>query len=134
MSQNSTSTGPQRPLSPFMIGPYYRPQLTSMLSITHRATGVFLSLGSVLLVAWLVAAATGAESYASVQAIMGAWYGQILLLGWTYAMFFHLCNGIRHLVWDAGYAFDLKNVYRGGYLVVIGSVLLTAGAWALACA
>lgn len=133
MSQNSTSTGPQRPLSPFMIGPYYRPQLTSMLSITHRATGVFLSAGAVLLVGWLVAAATSPEAYACAQKIISAWYGQLLLLGWSYAMFFHLCNGIRHLVWDAGYAFDLKNVYRGGYLVMIGSVLLTAGAWALAC-
>ena len=134
MSQDSSSAGPQRPLSPFMIGPYYRPQLTSMLSITHRATGVFLSLGTVLLVGWLMAAASGAEAYAGAQQVLNAWYGQVLLLGWSFALFYHLCNGIRHLVWDAGYAFDLKSVYLGGYLVVIVSILLTAGAWALACA
>lgn len=138
MSTNTSSAGspagPQRPLSPFMIGPYYRPQLTSMLSITHRATGVFLSLGSVLLVGWLLAAASGPEAYDCAQLILGAWYGQLLLLGWSYALFYHLCNGIRHLVWDAGYAFDLKSVYLGGYLVVGISILLTAGAWALACA
>ncbi|MGH8459489.1 MAG: succinate dehydrogenase, cytochrome b556 subunit [Nevskiales bacterium] len=134
MSQGSSSAGPQRPLSPFMIGPYYRPQLTSMLSITHRATGVALSLGSVLLVAWLLAAASGPEAYDCAHKIISAWYGQILLLGWSYALFYHLCNGIRHLVWDAGYAFDLKSVYRGGYLVVATSILLTTGAWVLACA
>lgn len=115
-----------------MIGPYYRPQLTSMLSITHRATGVFLSLGSLLLVGWLMAAASGPEVYAGAQRVISAWYGQLLLLGWSYALFYHLCNGIRHLVWDAGYAFDLKSVYRGGWLMVAASVLLTAGAWALA--
>jgi succinate dehydrogenase / fumarate reductase cytochrome b subunit len=117
-----------------MIGPYYRPQLTSMLSILHRATGVALSLGSVLLVGWLVAAASGPEAYDCARRMIGAWYGQLLLLGWTYALFYHLCNGIRHLVWDAGYGFDLKTVYRGGWLMVAASVLLTAGAWALAYA
>lgn len=136
MSQNpssaGSSAGPQRPLSPFMIGPYYRPQLTSMLSITHRATGVGLSLGSALLVGWLLAAASGPEAYACAHKIMSAWYGQILLLAWSYALFYHLCNGIRHLFWDAGYALDLKSVYRGGYLVVIVSILLTVGAWVLA--
>lgn len=118
-----------RPLSPFMIGPYYRPQLTSMLSITHRATGVFLSCGTVLLAAWLMAAASGAEAYAQAQALVTAWYGQLALLAWSYALFFHLCNGIRHLVWDAGYAFSMKSVYRGGYLVIAISILLTALAW-----
>lgn len=115
-----------------MIGPYYRPQLTSMLSITHRATGVFLSLGSALLAGWLMAAASGPEAFDCAYRILAAWYGQLLLLGWSYALFYHLCNGIRHLVWDAGYAFDLKSVYRGGYLVIAASVVLTAGAWTLA--
>jgi succinate dehydrogenase / fumarate reductase cytochrome b subunit len=134
MSTNTSPAGSQRPLSPFMIGPYYRPQLTSMLSITHRATGVFLSLGSVLLAGWLMAAASGPEAYACAQRLINAWYGQLLLLGWSYALFYHLCNGIRHLFWDAGYGFELKTVYRSGWLVVGASVLLTAGAWALACA
>jgi len=147
MSTTTTSTGTageagsasgaapvsrKRPLSPFMIGPYYRPQLTSMLSITHRATGVFLSCGTVLLAAWLMAAASGAEAYAQAQVHVTAWYGQIALLAWSYALFFHLCNGIRHLVWDAGYAFSMRSVYVGGYLVVAFSILLTALAWIIA--
>jgi succinate dehydrogenase / fumarate reductase cytochrome b subunit len=115
-----------------MIGPYYRPQLTSMLSIAHRATGVFLSLGTALLAGWLVAAASGPQAYDCAQKIIGAWYGQLLLLGWSYALFYHLCNGIRHLFWDAGYGFDLKSVYWGGYLAVIVSIVLTVCAWALA--
>ncbi|HXG27605.1 MAG TPA: succinate dehydrogenase, cytochrome b556 subunit [Nevskiales bacterium] len=138
MSTNTPSAGPsaapQRPLSPFMIGPYYRPQLTSMLSILHRATGVFLSLGSVLLVGWLVAAASGPEAYDCAQRMIRAWYGQLLLFGWSYALFYHLCNGIRHLVWDAGYGFDLKSVYWGGYLMVVVSIVLTVFAWTLAWA
>ena len=119
----------ERPLSPFMIGPYYRPQLTSMLSITHRATGVFLSLGAALLVLWLMAVAVGGEGYACAQAISTSWFGQLALLAWTYALFYHLCNGIRHLVWDVGYAFDMKSVYLGGWLVVAVSIALTALAW-----
>lgn len=131
-ASGATPVSRERPLSPFMIGPYYRPQLTSMLSITHRATGVFLSCGTVLLAAWLMAAASGAEAYAQAQALVMAWYGQLALLLWSYALFFHLCNGIRHLIWDAGYAFSMKSVYRGGYLVVASSILLTALAWVTA--
>lgn len=128
-SSAATGAARTRPLSPFMIGPYYRPQLTSMLSITHRATGVFLSFGAVLLVLWLLAVAAGGETYARVQHISSAWYGQLALLAWTYALFYHLCNGIRHLVWDAGYAFDMKSVYLGGWLVVAVSIALTALLW-----
>src|SRR5690242_11150673 len=129
----STNSPQQRPLSPFMIGPYYRPQLTSMLSIVHRATGVFLSMGTLLLSGWLIAAASGPDAYACVEKLLTAWYGKLVLFGWSYALFYHLCNGIRHLFWDAGYGFELKQVYFSGYLMVAGSVLLTAGAWALAC-
>lgn len=129
----STNSPPQRPLSPFMIGPYYRPQLTSMLSIVHRATGVFLSMGTLLLSGWLIAAASGPDAYACVEKLLAAWYGKLVLFGWSYALFYHLCNGIRHLFWDAGYGFELKQVYFSGYLMIAGSVLLTAGAWALAC-
>jgi succinate dehydrogenase / fumarate reductase cytochrome b subunit len=130
---SSTDRQNNRPLSPFMIGPYYRPQLTSMLSILHRATGVFLSVGTLLLAAWLVAVASGPEAYECAAKIVGSWFGQVALLGWSYALFYHLCNGIRHLVWDAGYAFDMKSVNIGGYLVVGVSILLTACVWILAC-
>jgi succinate dehydrogenase / fumarate reductase, cytochrome b subunit len=119
----------ERPLSPFMIGPYYRAQLTSMLSITHRATGVGLSLGTLLIAWWLLAAAAGPEAYATFHRHAAAWYGQLLLIAWTWALMFHLCNGIRHLVWDAGYGFEMKWVYFGGYLAVAASLILTVLVW-----
>jgi succinate dehydrogenase / fumarate reductase cytochrome b subunit len=124
--------GADRPLSPFMIGPYYRPQLTSMLSIVHRLCGVGLSVGSVLLVWWLVALAAGASNYATFAKHAAAWYGQLLLLGWSWALLYHLCNGIRHLCWDLGWGYSIPVVYRTGYAVVAASLLLTGAAWGLA--
>ena len=117
-----------RPLSPHLQ--VYRPQLTSVLSITHRATGVALAAGTLLLVWWLVAAASGPEQYATVQAVMGSWPGRLLLLGWTFSLFFHLANGIRHLFWDAGLGFELKTTYASGWAVVAASIVLTVPAWA----
>jgi len=116
-----------RPLSPHLQ--IYRWQLTSVLSILHRAAGLALSLGAVLLVAWLVAAAAGPSAYDRFQRFLGSWLGVLLLLGWTAALFYHLLNGIRHLVWDTGHALDLKSTYRGGWLVVAATALLTAIAW-----
>jgi succinate dehydrogenase / fumarate reductase cytochrome b subunit len=115
-----------------MIGPYYRPQLTSMLSILHRLTGVGLSVGAVLLVWWLVALAGGPWPYAAFARHLNAWYGQVLLLGWTWTLVYHLCNGIRHLFWDLGYGYSLPVAYRSGYAVVAASVLVTAAVWGLA--
>jgi succinate dehydrogenase / fumarate reductase cytochrome b subunit len=117
-----------RPLSPHLQ--VYRWQLTSVMSILHRASGVALSLGTILLVWWLVAAAEGPEAYAGVQAFLGSWIGRILLFGWTVALFYHLCNGIRHLWWDTGRGLDLKRVYAGGWAVLAGTVILTVLAWA----
>ena len=85
-----------RPLSPHLQ--VYRWQLTSVLSILHRATGVALSVGTVLLVWWLVAAAEGPEAYAQVQGFLGSWVGLVLLFGWSVALHYHLCNGLRHRV------------------------------------
>lgn len=121
-----------RPLSPHLQ--IYRPQLTTVLSITHRATGLALVAGTVLLVYWLVSAASGAETYANAQAFFASWPGRLLLLGVTFALFYHLCNGIRHLFWDAGLGFELKTAYASGMAVVIGSVALTVLAWSLAFA
>jgi len=123
-----------RPLSPFMIGPYYKPQLTSMLSIIHRICGVGLSVGSVLLVAWLVALANGPWSYAAFAQHVAAWYGQLLLLGWSWALLYHLCNGVRHLCWDLGWGYSVPVLYRTGYAAVAASLVLTGAAWGLAYA
>jgi len=117
----------ERPLSPHLQ--IYRWQLTSVLSILHRATGVALAVGTLLLVYWLVAAASGPESFATSQELIGSVVGRILLLGWTWALFYHLCNGVRHLFWDAGRGFELKTAYASGWTVVGASFLLTLIAW-----
>ena len=116
-----------RPLSPHLQ--IYRWQLTSVLSILHRAAGLVLSAGTILLVWWLVAAASGPEAYEGVQDFLGSWIGLLLLFGWTVSLFYHLCNGIRHLVWDTGHALDLKSTYLGGWIVVGATATLTLVAW-----
>jgi succinate dehydrogenase / fumarate reductase cytochrome b subunit len=120
-----------RPLSPHLQ--VYRWELTMTLSILHRMTGVFLSLGTVALAAWLVAAAMGGASFAAINDHLGAWYGQLLLLGWSYVLFYHLCNGIRHLVWDAGFGFGKETARVSGYVTLAASVLLTVVAWWFVC-
>ena len=100
-----------------------------LLSITHRITGVGLALGSALLVWWLTALAAGPDYFAMVQTIMGSWIGRLLLLAWTWALFYHFCNGIRHLCWDAGWGFELDTARNSGLAMVAGSVLLTLIFW-----
>lgn len=120
-----------RPLSPHLQ--VYRPQLTSVLSILHRTTGVALAVGTPLLVWWLAAVAAGPEAFETARAFWGSWFGQLLLLGWTFALFFHLCNGIRHLAWDLGYGFDLDTAALTGWLAVAGTAGLTLVTWFFAC-
>ena len=119
-----------RPLSPHLQ--VYRPQLTSVLSIAHRGTGIFLTLGTLLLVYWLLSIASGPEAYANAQAFFSSWFGQLILFAWTYALFYHLCNGIRHLFWDTGFGFELPSVYASGKAVLIVSAGLTLLAWLFA--
>ena len=116
-----------RPLSPHLQ--VYRPQITSMLSILHRLTGVALAVGTLLLTYWLVAAASGPEAFAGAQGLIGSFLGRLLLFGWSFALFYHLCNGIRHLVWDAGYGFEIETAQRSGLIVVGATVLLTLACW-----
>ena len=116
-----------RPLSPHLQ--VYRPQITSVLSILHRITGVALAAGGVLLVYWLVAAASGPDAFATAQAVIGSFFGQLFLFGWTFALFYHFCNGIRHLSWDAGWGLELPMVYRTGWAVVGASAILTLLSW-----
>ena len=112
-----------RPISPHLQ--VYRPQLTSVLSILHRITGVALAVGTILLVYWLIAAASGPEAFAGAEALIGSWLGRILLFGWTFALYFPLTTGIRHLFWDAGFGFELKTVYASGWTVVALAAVLT---------
>ncbi len=122
----------QRPLSPFMIGPYYKPQMTSILSITHRATGAGLVVGTLLLVYWLASAAHGPEAYERAQMVLGSMLGQLFMFLWTWALFYHLANGIRHLFWDAGRGFDMEDATKSGWWVVTSSIVLTFLCWLIA--
>ena len=118
-----------RPLSPHLQ--IYRWQLTSVLSILHRLSGVALAIGAILLVSWLGAASDGPQSYAAFQHFMGSWIGLVLLFGWSVALFYHTCNGIRHLWWDTGHGLELKSVYASGWTVLAATAALTIVAWSV---
>lgn len=106
----------ERPLSPHIQ--IYRPQMTSGLSIFHRITGVALTLGTLFLTWWLVAAAYGPEQFATAQAFLGSVIGQLLLWGFTFAVFYHLANGVRHLLWDFGWGFELEQLRFSGIVML----------------
>ena len=97
----------RRPVSPFMLGSAYKFQTSSLTSIMHRITGCALGVGTLLLTYWLVSAASGDGAYSIAEAILGSWFGILVLFGFTVALFYHFCNGIRHLAWDAGKGFEL---------------------------
>jgi succinate dehydrogenase / fumarate reductase, cytochrome b subunit len=122
----------ERPLSPHLQ--VYRPQTTSVLSILHRLTGVALTLGTLLLTWWLVSAVYGPDAFADAQAFVGSWFGQLLLWGFTFALFYHLGNGIRHLAWDFGWGFELSQVRASGLAMlafaVVGTLLTLIVAYA----
>ncbi|MGY6554656.1 MAG: succinate dehydrogenase, cytochrome b556 subunit [Wenzhouxiangella sp.] len=117
----------KRPLSPHLQ--IYRPQLTSVLSISHRFAGVILSAGLVMIVAWLLALASGPDAYERLSAVVFSWPGLLILLVWMQALFYHLLNGIRHLLWDAGWMLDLNKAYASGWTVVAVSVALSLLVW-----
>jgi succinate dehydrogenase / fumarate reductase cytochrome b subunit len=118
-----------RPLSPHLQ--IYRRQLTSVLSILHRATGIALAAGTVPLVWWLVAAASGPAAFDRVSAAAGSLPGRILLFGWTLSLFYHFANGIRHLMWDTGHGLELPAVYRSGWAVLVFTGVATLAAWVI---
>lgn len=116
-----------RPLSPHLQ--VYRPQITSVLSILHRITGVVLALGIIPLVYWFAALAGGPAAYEEAYGVLSSGFVQLLLLGWVLAFSYHLLNGIRHLLWDAGWGFELRQVYASGWAVLAGAVLITLLVW-----
>ncbi len=125
----------ERPLSPHLQ--VYRPQWTTVLSISHRATGIFLSVGMIALVWWLAAAAASPESYAGFAGVAGSIIGQLVLFVWTFCLFYHLCNGIRHLIWDTGAWLEnreLEIARLSGYVVAIAAAVLTIVSWIAAYA
>jgi succinate dehydrogenase / fumarate reductase, cytochrome b subunit len=116
-----------RPLSPHLS--VYRWPITMTLSILHRVSGVSLSLGFLLLVAWLMAAADGPETLARFTGIMGSVLGRVVLAVLTFAFFFHLANGIRHLFWDLGYGFEIPQANASSWAAIVATVVLTLLYW-----
>jgi succinate dehydrogenase / fumarate reductase cytochrome b subunit len=112
-----------RPLSPHLQ--IYRLPLTAKLSILHRITGIGMILGAVLLVWWFVAAVLSPAQFATVDRLLTSWIGTLVMTGSLWALAYHLCNGVRHLVWDVGRNFDLAAVQRSNLMVIAGSVVLT---------
>jgi succinate dehydrogenase / fumarate reductase, cytochrome b subunit len=119
----------KRPLSPHLQ--IYRPQITSVLSISHRFSGVVLAVGLLVLVYWLAALASGEAAYAGALALLGAWPVRLLLFLGSFAFFYHFANGIRHLWWDSGRGFEISQVYASGWAVIVAAVALTLLAWGL---
>jgi len=117
----------QRPISPHLQ--IYKPQITSVMSISHRISGVILSAGAVALVFWLLALASGPDAYDVAQAIAGSWFGYLSLFVWSFCLFYHLANGVRHLFWDMGYGFEIPQFYASGWVAIGVSVGLTVLAW-----
>jgi succinate dehydrogenase / fumarate reductase, cytochrome b subunit len=132
MAENPQPGRRPRPLSPHLT--IYRWPVTMATSITHRVTGIGLALGTALLAWWLVAIASGPETYQTFSAIASSWLGQLVLLGFTWALAYHLLNGIRHLAWDLGYGYAPATANRNSWIVYVLSVLITVGAFALAYA
>jgi succinate dehydrogenase / fumarate reductase cytochrome b subunit len=102
-----------------------------VMSILHRATGIILAASSLLLVYWLGALASGPQAYATAMERLGSTMGLLLLMCASAAFFYHLCNGIRHLVWDSGRGFEISQLYASGWMAFIACILLTAGFWLL---
>lgn len=123
----SVANRPERPMSPHLQ--VYRLPFLAILSILHRATGIALSVGALYLAVWVMYAASNPRAYAIFQSFNVSIVGRIVLGGWLFSAFFHMFNGIRHLFWDAGYGFELKDADRSGAIVVGLSLVCTAAAW-----
>jgi succinate dehydrogenase / fumarate reductase, cytochrome b subunit len=118
-----------RPLSPHLQ--VYKIQITSLLSIMHRGTGIVLYGGSILWALWFLALASGPQNYNRLQDFLLDPLGLIILIGWSFSFFYHLCNGIRHLLWDLGIGYEMPMVRLTGWTVIVASLLLTIMAWIL---
>ena len=121
-----------RPLSPHLS--IYRWPITMVSSILHRATGIVMAAGFILFVFWLADAASGPDAYAVFAGAVGSMFGKLLLIGWSWAFFYHLSNGIRHLVWDTGRGLEKEQATASAWIVIVLSVVLTGLFWALVAA
>ena len=126
MSEHAPST-PKRPLSPHLQ--VYRLPLTALMSITHRFTGIVLAVGSLLATAFLLAAASGEEAYNLVVGLAASVPGQILLFLWSAALYYHMCNGVRHLIFDTGRLISKKGAATSNVIVLMAAAALTLSTW-----
>lgn len=122
----------KRPTSPHLQ--VYKLPLTALVSISHRITGVINSVGALLLVFVLAMAASGADAFSTASAIMTSWFGTLVFLGFTATLYFHLCNGIRHLFWDAGYGLEVEVANKSARLTLVAAGVLTVITWVVALA
>jgi succinate dehydrogenase / fumarate reductase, cytochrome b subunit len=118
---------PTRPLSPHLS--VYRWPLTMTLSILHRVSGIALSAGFAAFALWLIVAGSDADAYNRFLALINSLPGRAMLAAWSFAFFFHLANGVRHLFWDAGYGFEKAQANASAWAVIVFTVLLTLGYW-----
>lgn len=121
----------QRPLSPHLQ--VYKLPLTAIMSITHRVTGAGLAAGTVLVTAFLLAAASGEQAYNAVAGVASSLPGQVIIFIWSLALFYHMCNGVRHLFWDVGMLLEKDKAMRANYYVLAAALTLTVAVWAYAC-
>lgn len=126
----------ERPLSPFMIGQYYKPQLTSMSSILVRITGIIIFAMSVLVVWWLLAAATSESAFAFIDGLLRSWLGDIVLFFATWAFIYHVLGRLRHVIWDFGYFLEVEISEKmalgmfalSGFLTLVVAIFAIGGA------
>jgi succinate dehydrogenase / fumarate reductase cytochrome b subunit len=119
----------ERPLSPHLS--IYRWPITMTLSILHRITGLALAVGSIALAYWLLAVAAGGADYQQAATLMASTFGRLCLIAWSFAFFLHLANGVRHLFWDVGRGFEIKQANASAWFVLVFAVLMTAIFWVL---
>ena len=125
-------TGPtkeNRPLSPHLM--IYKPQMTSVLSILHRITGIGLVIGLMLVIIWFSALSSGAEYFAIIDTLYSSFIVRLLLASSVWALWYHTCTGVRHLIWDLGYGLNPKWINPSAYVVLIGSLFFTIGTFFL---
>ncbi len=120
----------KRPMSPHLQ--IYKLPITAKLSILHRGTGAILTIGLILLAITLASVASGESAWASMRWVLSSWFGYLVLIGFTASLYYHFCNGIRHLFWDAGKGLDLKSAEKSATIVLIATVALTVFTWVIA--
>ena len=120
----------QRPLSPHLQ--IYKMPITAVLSVLHRGTGAVLFIGLLLMIGVLVAVASGADSWQAMHNLLSSGFGKLVLFGFTFSLYYHLCNGVRHLLWDIGKGLSVVEVHKSAWVVIISSVILTVVTWIIA--